>query len=808
MNDDRNDARLTLHWIVAGLGAALLGSAPALAQTEPAPAVAPYADAVPVTATDDAAAAADQPVKSRMIEEVLVTAQKREEAIQDVPIAIQAFSAEMLDARGVASVVDLQSVTPGLTITSVSTLTNVYLRGVGSDAFIPSADPSVGMYLDGIYQPFSPAVMQNFGAIKRIEVLKGPQGTLFGRNSTGGAINVISDDPSGVFQASAEAGIESYETRRLKGSASGPLTDTLSASVSVVYNEGESYYDFAPDSPTQSFALDELDRGIRVKLRWEPIESFDLTLTGFTVHSEGGTSSVSVQDAPAPVLGPLLGIEKQSSPPWVVSTDRPIQTLMDNSLVYLVANWRPQWMDIKFLASDQRTSIISTTDYDGSPVALVSFSPLYGTDKERALVSYNRTAELQLLSNKDGWMSEQLQWIAGLYYIEGDQGFGPIYLQAAGLESPLRQILSNPAPLPGSPQLPEITGLLTLFDQLRAEGIDPGAAVQLYGLLDTVSYAGYTQATYSFTEKIRLTLGARYSVDERDLYRAEVNARLNSGEVLPLTRFDPDAERQSNFSPKVSFDIKPYDDVLVYASWQRGFKSGTFNCVNILVSPEFVKPETLTAMELGVKSDLFNRRLRLNAAVFDNRIDDLQVQFISLISGGVTSLENAASAKIRGAEFEATWAITPALVLTTAATVLDATYEDYESASGYDTTTGFYRSDYDFSGNRITRTPKRVVQAGLSYTMNVPGGTLEIAGDGAWNSGYYFDAQNVTEQNAFRKYDARLSYFHDGSGVRVTAFGRNLTDARIFDFKYLTDFGVASRLAPPHVYGLRISKDF
>jgi iron complex outermembrane receptor protein len=279
----------------------------------------------------------------------------------------------------------------------------------------------------------------------------------------------------------------------------------------------------------------------------------------------------------------------------------------------------------------------------------------------------------------------------------------------------------------------------------------------------------------------------------------------------------PDRSRHdSNFSPKAVLAVHPLDwlaggfvdDLMTYFSWSKGFKSGTFNILNISEPGDEVHSEEVTTLELGLKSQFFDGRLRANGAIFRNEIDDLQSQFISLQSGGTTNFENAGKASINGAEIDLTWAILQDLVFDVGATWLDGVYDDFRNASGYDPETGRLQSNIDNSGNTIVRTPDSTVSSGLVWSLDLWGGVVEAAGDVYYNDGYFFDTQNLEKQDAYYWTNARLGYLYAPWNLRVTAFGQNMNGARRFLYKFVQDFGVVGKLAPPATWGVRLDWEF
>lgn len=260
-------------------------------------------------------------------------------------------------------------------------------------------------------------------------------------------------------------------------------------------------------------------------------------------------------------------------------------------------------------------------------------------------------------------------------------------------------------------------------------------------------------------------------------------------------------------SPKATLDFKPFDDVLVYASYSEGFKAGNFNGINLNLPPQQVDPELVKSYELGWKSDLFDRRLRLNLALFRNEVTDGQVQFISILSGGLVAFQNAAAYTIDGADVELTWAITPNLVANVIATYLDGSYDEFVG-SGFNENTGVLSRNIDFSGNDTIRTARYSGNAGLNYFFQLLGLDWEIGGDAYYNDGFYYNPANTIEEKDYVVYNARLSALHPGSNVRLTLWGKNLDDEVYTLQKFEHDFGVTTIYAPQRTFGVTFQWDY
>jgi len=795
---------------------ALVGAA---AAAQPAISRAQEADLSAVAAEPSEAApyASKEARRNRLVEEIVVTAQKREENLQDIPLSVQAFSGEQLDARGITDPKGLTATTPGLQFNQSVGYSIIYIRGVGTDAFIPSADGSVATYIDGVYYPLAQSAAATLGTIERIEVLKGPQGTLFGRNSTGGAINIITrkPKPGGPLETSLTYSYESFDTNRFRVWTNIPLTDTLAISVSGLHHQGDSYYKRSASSPLTVPIPEDLSRGAQAQLTWEPTDELSINLAANYTNMRNETNMMLPMRDIKPV-GQALGVREEKD--YEFGGD--FQPYIDFRVRVASADikYDLSWFDTRLIVADQAMKGPEATDFDGSSAPLVGFE---ATGQFADIT----TAELQFIS--DDATPDWLQWIGGLFYIKSSAGFDPFqlyvgpnliqYLRAptgplTGITSPLVTLLSD------------VPGLGNVLDSY----VDDPATLQLAGILDTKSTAAFFQTTAKLTDTLSLTLGGRYQEETRKLVKSQTGLYnpQDKTQVIPLIPFAKRSASSNNFSPKVVLDYAINDDSHTYASFSQGFKSGTFNIIAIYAPTQYINPERVRSYELGYKSTLIDGALRFNAAVFQNEIDNLQVQTVSLTSGGAVRFENAGSARIRGADFDITWQVLaetlPGLVLAGGGAFLDGEYTDYKNGSGYDEETGVFfggtslltgggvTPGRDFTGHETVRTPKFTGNVSLNYATGLGSGTVETAVDFYYNSGFYFSAQNYSdmEQKAYSLLDARISYLHDPWGTRFTVFAKNLNDARYQASTQELDFGVGKLLAPPRTYGVKLQWDF
>jgi len=749
---------------------------------------------------------------SRLIEEVMVTAQKREEDSQDIPIMISAFSSEKLDAMGVESTADLQKVTPGLTFTYAYGYTVIYLRGVGSDAFLPNADPSIATYIDGINIGPSQGKQDTLGAVKRVEVLKGPQGTLFGRNATGGAISIITEDPPEQFGGYLKTEFGNYNARENQLYFGLPIGEHFGATVSLfesyqdLYGRNEVYGEAGP-------MRDEFAEGARVKLRWDPTDSFAVTLIAAYGNQFSSNSLSQENTRPSPLLGG--GVEPDELDRVWHNNDLGGNSTM-NELYGGIVEWHPGPVDVKFIYSENYAVVDEAHyDLDSTEKAEAYF---YSADQ----FNDQKTYELQILSNEDTWLADDVEWVAGLYRLEGEGGFGSLYLtlNAAGVAASALGLPSLLAPIIG-PLL----------------NSTPDIVLGNGGILTTESNSAYAQATWFTTNWLNITAGVRYQEEVRGITNSYLdvvsplagdppNEYYRSGDRSQNTRLSnfsaPDLE-ENTVSPRIALQIFPTENIQLFASAQRGYKSPTYNIVNFFTNPDPVEREEATAFELGIKTDLMDGTLRLNGALFKTKIDGLLTALVAIPSGGVVTFKNAGTGEIEGAEIDFQWQPMPSwnagLVITGGATYLDAIYTDYKDGAGFDDDTGLYfgsdslvgDTSRDFSGNRIVRTPRFSSSVSANQFVSLGDiGDLEFGVDYYFNGGYNTTPQNSPfyEQSQFETWSARVSYFYDPLGLQLTGFVNNAKDEQYTQAMVQQDFGRTVTLAPPRTYGLRLKWDF
>lgn len=825
-------------------------AAPADFAAEPLPAsdaVAPAeAPAAAEAATAETAAPEERRAGSRMVEEVIVTAQKREEKLMSVPLSVQAFSPEALDARGVSGTADLMKITPALDYgTQAGDFTSVYMRGIGSEAWLTS-DPSVATYIDGVYFPFSPSVAQDLGGIERVEVLKGPQGTLFGRNANGGAINVIVKEPDFAKRTlNVSTYYGSFDTSKTTLFANIPLTDTLAANVSAYFNYDTTYWTDDSTIAGGNIPANKI-ASARIKLRWLPSENSDIRLTVQGAKRDG-TSTLAANLRPTELLGgAALGATSvltgrtaaqvaEDSRNYRVHTDLPIYGHLQSFVTSLTGIYNAEYFDTKLITSYQDHSNPYNYDYDGTEFTGASFN----VHKHYAKI---QEAEIQFLSNEGTPGADWLTLTAGAFYFNNEQGFDPVEITVGGLDpAKLSAALGGNLENLGIVQLLTgggdglgQTGISDALQQLL-QGVSNGAfptyGLSNIGLVNTESWSVFLQATAKLTDTLSLTLGGRYQNERRGVLESNTSVRIGPMDagIAPKV-FDwnfardntngnaayPLHDTTKGFKPKVALDWKPFDDdTLVYASYQEAVKAHSYNAFAFYLRPAYVPEEEMKAYEVGLKTTLFEGTTRFTVAAWRYDLTNLQTQAISLVNGGALSISTAGNARSQGVEFDITSELFPSyfqgLVLTLNGAYLDATYTKYENAQGHQEGTGIFQAGLqDYTGNRITRSPKYTGSVALSKTWLVPGGPLEATVNTYYNDGFNYEASEnpLFYQPSYQTWGAHLSYMWEEHNLRVTLLGQNLTDEFYTGGALLLDFGMLATLAPPRTFGVRLDWTF
>lgn len=765
--------------------------------------------------------------------EITVTAQKRSQNIQDVPIAITVFSDDALRSKGITDLHQLSGLIPNVNLDQGSVFAGsnsilaASIRGIGQDDFAFNLDPGVGIYVDGVYLARTVGANQNLIDVDHIEVLKGPQGTLFGRNTIGGAISIVTRTPGTEFFVRGEATAGSYGRRDLSLTADVPLADNLLSSITIasLYQDGyqrripypsptpyvSDPIDAFKNSGTEAFStsggIDE--QVVRAKLVWRPSDAVTVTVTGDWTHSDQGESPESVlytvTTGPNAVFGALynaciqgssfvatepLGMAFAANAPLVCGPRATVGTGLWQ------ANLNPNTTRLLYGQAVTQTGNIDTTyatgpNFDRLDAYGASATVDWALNSAFKLRSITASRRLRWAADTDADGSPVDQWDLG--FEEGQHQISQ-ELQVLGdlLDSRLKLI----AGLYYFNEGGYINDLVTFGDGL----------IQIDGPneLDTSSYAGYLHADYQLTDKLALTLGGRYSADrkaftggQQDLnqffykisgcypYNAPATliggpANLTCQQALGFP--NPNNPDQlypygrnhlsfDEFTPTADLQYHMTDDVMSYVSFAKGFKTGGWTTRLTAPLPlgspaQSFGPETDKTYELGVKSEWLDRHLIVNSALFVSNYDQIQLTYTQLAS---PTTQNAGNAQIKGAEVEVQSLLGSHLSLNGNVGYMDAKYTEVNEYAK--ATTGAY----------LPKTPRLKLSLSPDVHTNLPdGATVRVGIDYTHTSEIFNDVQNTwvlrrPTEDLVNLFGSLVS--PDGRGT-LTLGATNLTDRR------------------------------
>jgi iron complex outermembrane recepter protein len=699
---------------------------------------------------------AQNALSAMALEEIVVTANKRSESLQDVPISITALTSDTIEQAGIDGVRDIGILTPGLQMAQNSTTWVPYIRGIGTQNTSAGAEAGVATYIDGVYMASPYGASITFNNIDRVEVLKGPQGTLFGRNASGGLVHIITKDPSQETQAYGKIGYGNYDTSIAQLYATTGISENLAADIALNYrNQDESWIDnVAPNGP-------EIDGdnswGIRTKWLYE-IDNLRVTAAAdYDFHDSAQGDNRSI--VPGSVgLGPL-GFNFTSLPDFHdVQLNQPAISEVENYGGSLKVEYSLDIADFQSITAYRETILESFFDNDGTPIGFV--------DVKQNSEAKTFTQELQLTSNG----SQNFDWIVGFFYMNDEQGY--VQPQGLGLGG-----LAFPDPI---------------------DGVSP-ASVGIINGVETESFAVFAETTFSLTEATRLVTGVRYTRDEKEVGGiTEVN--LTDGSTLLTVPNITASESWGEPTWRIVLEHDLTEDMMVYASYNRGFRSGAYNTVAVDGIP--LDPEIADAFELGFKSDLADGRVRLNGAFYYTDYQDLQI-FLSL--GTSTVLLNAASAEIMGAELEMTANITDELSLNLGVNWMETEYKDF--AEGIN---GSIRNELgwtlpapiDPEGNDLAYAPELTFNVSAKYEKALDMGIVGATVDYAWTDQFNWAFIGRLQQESYGVVNASLYWWNTAETYGVNLWARNLADEEYATYAVGQDFiGDHYAAAPPRTYG-------
>lgn len=694
--------------------------------------------------------------------DIVVTAQRRSESIQSVPISIQAISTEAIQDSGIRNPQDLAQFTPNVTISSptgVGGAPSITIRGVGLNDFNTNNSGPNGVYVDEFYISAPTAQGLSLFDLERIEVLKGPQGTLYGRNTNGGAINVVTAKPSHDFSAFVRGEYGSYDTVNVEAAAGGGLTPTLSGRLSGVYSYSDGYMrnDFLGlnENGTNNFAL-------RGQLLWEPTSELTIRANAQIFRLVTRAATYKLYGTLDPATGDVCSAAATFANQCV---DLFGYSGSGNDGFYR--------SDSNLLTKLHTTDVLTTlrVDYDMGGITVTSLSGYdynsskhpdnTDTDPSRVLEidfnanSYEFTQELRLSQQGD-----HHNWVAGIYYlneiVKQDQ---PLYL------------------------------LLDLDDLLGPGGADGIAAIQsTFNRQKTQSVAGFGQLDWEVADRLSLIFGARYTWEKKDFSTISYQQIQQGGKDRfgPIQDFDTtnDSVTGKRFNFRLAANYKPSRDLLFYANVATGYKAGGYNGGFLANDPDLralqlrpVKPETVTSYEIGAKTMLFDRAVTFNIAGFYNDYRNQQISVLvpnpNPTQPSFFALDNAKKAKTYGADVELTVRPAPNLTLSGQLGLLSSKLVEFVATRD--------ANQPDYSGNRLTQAPKTSLTLAADYELPIGNDKLELHYDTNYRSLQYFEPSNspYTAQPGYWIHNARIAYTLDDR-FELGLFARNFTATKYF----------------------------
>jgi iron complex outermembrane recepter protein len=747
------------------------------------------------------------------IADIVVTARRREENLQDAPISVTAISGEQLAASGAKDASEIGRSAPNVTfLTSTnsggtSAFAGIFIRGVGQDDFLPTADPGVGVYLDEVYLGRASGGALRLNDIKSIQVLRGPQGTLFGRNTVGGAVLVVSNRPD-PSAPSGRVDLGYGSDNLIEGGlvSNLPLSEKAAIRVSAqgVLQDG---YARSTSDPRLEFGKRK-EYGLRAQLLVQPADNMTFVAAfDYLYQRNTNVPSVALGDTalgnPPSGLGTLYnGFVAPTSPTGFLTAANlgslnPIRTgavgkINDDADVWGISLTGEielsDAINLKTITAYRDMKAGFASDNDGTIHRIAQTDDL--------LKQQQFSQEIQLSGKTD-----RLQWILGAYYFrEIADDFNrvsvvpgsynavealPVNLPV-GPGAPVPCALQTFTPIPGTPfrAPPPGFGLGCPFN-IANTTVD--IELDVATVVKSRNFAGYGQFTYNLTDALSVTAGLRWTYEKKDFLASTLNRAVTAKLGAPFYSVGPfrSSNSWSQFTPKVGLEYKANDDALLYASYSRGFKSGSFN--GRATDPAAlgsVNPEFVDAFELGAKTDWLDRRLRVNGSLFLNKYSDIQLVVTANRNNQlINQLLNAAKADIYGGELEITAVPVEGLTLNGALGYANSSIKQVSSVVA--------ANSLIRTGNVLKKTPEWTWSLGATYVADVGFGQLSGRVSYAYQSSIFHNGENQpqTREAGYGLLDASIGLKVGNPGLTLSLYGQNLTDKTYAGSIFLTGGG-------------------
>lgn len=697
---------------------------------------------------------ANKKQERKPIESIVVTAQKRIENVQEIPIAITAFSGDRLVESGIENSLDLQMIDPALVITTNTVAAQPYLRGVGTDIFTPGAESSIATFVDDVYISRTTSALQDFLDIERVDVVKGPQGVLFGRNAVGGAINVYSNKPIEDFEGRISATLGNFNKRRLEAMINTPIVeDTIYWRFAALSSQRDGYSDNLHTN--KDIDNDDL-MSFRSHLKINVSDDFSLLFSAnHTTEDSDRNLAIHIDDYGT---GPASTVDKR------LVEDKHDVSLNEDSFLdseisgySVTANLDFDNLSFKSITAFRKSDVIEHLDLDGTELDYLANTPNF--------TSESFTQEFQLVSNDNS----NIEWVVGAFLLKEEA----------------TQQLNIALTFPGT-----------------------GFKIQPDGLVETDAYALFGHVKYNLSNQWSVSTGLRYNHDERTIDFRQNTINLATNQIIDGTTLAHNNTKEfHSYTPRIVAQYTPNDDMMFYASASRGYKAGGFN-TNVYQEASFA-PEFVWAYEGGFKSTLWQDRARINGALFYYDYTDMQLN--SLPPGSATGtfqvVFNAAKATVKGIELATTFVPNDDFEFGINAQYLDASFDEFVAENPNEPSMG----EVNRSGERMPRAPEISLSLTAKYIWLIGERALTWHGDMRYESDQYLDVfqDKKVQRKANVMLNTRLNY-EINDNTTISAWIRNLTDEDVVQSSIRADnlLGVANFYAPPRTFGLTLDWSF
>lgn len=690
--------------------------------------------------------------------DIVVTAQRRSELSRDVPIAIVSVSGDQLDRANVQQIADLGKLTPGVRFRGSSNFLQPSIRGVSTSLVGSGVGSNVGIYVDGFYA--STAAGSNFQLLntESIQVLKGPQGTLFGRNTTGGAILVTTVSPSVETDGSLELSYDRFDAARAQGYFTTGLSETVAFDIEGLISRGDGYFN--------NVATDNRDNGqfenwsLRMGLEWRPSDAASFLFRYQHSSTDDPTfiqTNAIAQNGRALTIGAVIPGTPIATRPGTVaqSARQPASFTAETDIYQLTGKIDAGFADLASYTQyrSERTQGYSDLDASAADVAYLILPQ-----------SVKIFTQELLLTSKPG---PALQWTVGAFMLDQKDSFPASLLSISG----------------GAPQLTAATGLKTR------------------------SFAAYADATYQLGEKVFLTGGVRYTREKGfDAFRfsGPLTGDLGLVEYPDLTR--------NYVTPRLVLRYKPDTSSNLYASITRGTKAGIIDTNDSDIGAR-IRPEKLTSYEIGYKYG--GRALSIDLSAYYYDYKDLQV---SIPIGTAMLVRNAANSRIYGGEAQVRYTFGSGFDLNAGAAYNNARYRKFPNSQVFTQCLDFAAcgAGYglfpiqisDSSGFRMQMAPELTANLSPSFSFGLGGGEAMISGNFYYSSSYYLDTSQQFRQSDYATLDLRAEWTDPSEHYTLALYGTNVTDKRYLLQVGMNNFGIGGLWSAPATYGASIKARF